>query len=95
MDLARAAYVSHYLEGTDALLIAADHEQCGELSRRVRDDLVHLGLVDGAREVELSSGAQAGAGTSSSAVATTTNCRPARKTGRSRTATSCGSSPWG
>jgi hypothetical protein len=62
MDMARAAYVSHYLKGTDTLLIAASHESCGELSRRVRDDLVHLGLVDGSREVELSRGARAGTG---------------------------------
>ncbi len=62
MDLARAAYVSRYLKGTDTLLIAASHESCAELSRRVRDDLVHLGLVDGSREVELSRGARAGAG---------------------------------
>ena len=48
--------------GTDVLLIAASHERCAELSRRVRDDLVHLGMVDGSREVELSRGARAGAG---------------------------------
>ncbi len=56
LDAARAAYVSHYLAGTDVLLIAADHERCAELSRRVRDDLVHLGIVDGSREVELGRG---------------------------------------
>jgi hypothetical protein len=62
MDMARAAYVGHYLNGADVLLIAADHERCTELSRRVRDDLVHLGLVDGTREVGLARGARAGAG---------------------------------
>ncbi len=62
MDAARAAYVSHYLAGTDVLLIAAERERCAELSRRVRDDLVHLGVVDGSREVELSRGAKTGAG---------------------------------
>lgn len=62
MDLARAAYVAHYLTGTDVLLIAADRARCAELSRRVRDDLVHLGLVDGEREAVLRDGAKAGAG---------------------------------
>jgi hypothetical protein len=62
MDAARAAYLSHYLAGTDVLLIAADHERCAELSRRVRDDLVHLGIVDGSREAVLSRGTRTGAG---------------------------------
>jgi len=62
LDDARARYVAHYLAGTDALLIARAHETCRELSRRVRDDLIHLGRVDASREVELACGARAGAG---------------------------------
>ena len=61
LDDARA-YVSHYLAGTDVLLIARAHETCRELSRRVRDDLIHLGRVDGSREAGLANGARAGAG---------------------------------
>ncbi|MGH3280316.1 MAG: hypothetical protein ACRDNW_14430 [Trebonia sp.] len=45
MDAAAAAYVALTLEGTDVLLMAADHRLRRELSRRIRDDLVRLGLV--------------------------------------------------
>jgi len=44
------------------LVIARSHDTCRELSRRVRDDLVHLGLVDDTRTAELRDGARAGAG---------------------------------
>ncbi len=37
-------------------------EDCRELSRQIRDDLIHLGLVDGARPVRLAEGASASAG---------------------------------
>jgi hypothetical protein len=43
-------------------MIARAHETCRELSRRVRDDLVHLGLVDDARTVQMRDGARVGAG---------------------------------
>jgi hypothetical protein len=46
MDAAAAAYVALTMGGTDALLMAADHALRKELSRRIRDDLVRLGLVD-------------------------------------------------
>jgi hypothetical protein len=62
LDLARSAYLGSYLAGRNVLMIARAHETCRELSRRVRDDLVHLGLVDNARTVELRDGARAGAG---------------------------------
>jgi hypothetical protein len=62
MEAARAAYVSHHLAGTDVELIAWERDRCAELSRRVRDDLVHLGLVDAGREVSLADGARAGTG---------------------------------
>jgi conjugative relaxase-like TrwC/TraI family protein len=45
MDAAAAAYVALTAAGTDALLMAADHALRRELSRRIRDDLLRLGLV--------------------------------------------------
>ena len=47
MDQAAKAYVASYLAGHDVILTAADWARCRELSLRVRDDLIHLGLVDG------------------------------------------------
>jgi hypothetical protein len=62
LDQARAAYLGSYLQGRDVLMIARAHKSCRELSRRVRDDLVHLGLVDDTRTAQLRDGARAGAG---------------------------------
>jgi len=62
MEAARRAYVGHYLAGTDVLLIALERTRCRELSRRIRDDLVHLKVVDASREVTLAKNARAGAG---------------------------------
>ncbi|MGH3224347.1 MAG: MobF family relaxase, partial [Streptosporangiaceae bacterium] len=45
MDAAAAAYVALSADGTDTLLMAADHALRRELSRRIRDDLIHLGIV--------------------------------------------------
>ena len=45
MDAASAAS-SRCPGGTDILLMAADHALRRELSRRVRDDLIGLGIVD-------------------------------------------------
>src|SRR4029077_7979626 len=45
MDGGAAAYLALTLDGTDPLLMAADHALRRELSRRVRDDLIRLGLV--------------------------------------------------
>ena len=45
MDAAAAAYVALTADGTDTLLMAADHALRRELSRRIRDDLIRLGLV--------------------------------------------------
>ena len=47
MDQAARAYVASYLTGRNVLLMAADWARCRELSARIRDDLIHLGLVDG------------------------------------------------
>ena len=38
-------YVAHYLAGRDMLLMVHDRERCREVSRRIRDDLIHLGIV--------------------------------------------------
>ena len=45
MDAAAAAYLALTLDGTDTLLMAADHALRRELSRRVREDLIRLGVV--------------------------------------------------
>ena len=45
MDAAAAAYVALTADGTDTLLMAADHALRRELSRRIREDLITLGVV--------------------------------------------------
>ena len=62
MDQTARAYVASYLTGRNVLLIAADWARCRELSRRIRDDLIHLGLVDDGRTIQIAGGAQASAG---------------------------------
>jgi hypothetical protein len=62
MDDAVRRYVAHYLASRDTLLMICDRERCREASRRIRDDLIHLGVVDGGREIELADGARASAG---------------------------------
>src|ERR1700734_4413541 len=62
MDQAADAYVASYLAGRDVLLMAADWARCGELSARIRDDLIHLGLVEATPAVRIAEGAQASAG---------------------------------
>jgi conjugative relaxase-like TrwC/TraI family protein len=62
MDQAVHAYVASYLAGRDVLLMAADWARCRELSARIRDDLIHLGLVDATRPVCIAEGAEASAG---------------------------------
>ena len=62
MDQAVHAYVASYLAGRDVLLMAADWARCRELSARVRDDLIHLGLVDATRTVRIAESAEASAG---------------------------------
>jgi conjugative relaxase-like TrwC/TraI family protein len=51
MDQAARAYAATYLTGRNVLLMAADWARCRELSARIRDDLIHLGLVDAGREM--------------------------------------------
>jgi hypothetical protein len=62
MDQAVHAYVASYLAGRDVLLMAADWARCRELSARIRDDLIHLGLVDNGPTVRIAEGARASAG---------------------------------
>ncbi len=62
MDQAVRAYVASYMDGRDVLLMAADWVRCRELSQRIRDDLIHLGVVDYRRTVRIADGAQASVG---------------------------------
>ena len=45
MDEARKSYLAGYLSGRDVLLMAQSHELTRELSQRIREDLVHLGVA--------------------------------------------------
>jgi len=62
MDAAARAYIAHILDGTDVLLMAADHARRGELSRRIRDDLIQLGHVTAWPSVPIADGAKASVG---------------------------------
>ena len=62
MDAAAAAYLALTLDGTDTLLMAADHTLRRELNRRIRDDLITLGAVSGGPAVRIADGTQASAG---------------------------------
>jgi len=62
MDQAARAYVAAYLDGRDVLLMAVEWARCRELSQRIRDDLIHLGLVDGGPAVRIAEGAEASVG---------------------------------
>jgi hypothetical protein len=62
MDQAANTYVASYLAGRNVLLMAADWARCRELSARIREDLVHLGLVDGGRTVRIAKHTQASVG---------------------------------
>ena len=62
VDQAARAYVASYLTGRNVLLMAADWVRCRELSARIRDDLIHLGLVDNGPAIPIADGAEASAG---------------------------------
>ena len=62
MDAAAAAYVALTVDGTDTLLMAAGHALRRELSRRIRDDLVRLGIVQNGPAVPIADGATASPG---------------------------------
>ena len=62
LDAAAAAYVALTVDGTDTLLMAADHALRRELSRRIRDDLIRLGIVRPGPAVSIADGAAASPG---------------------------------
>ena len=62
MDAAAAAYVALSVGGTDTLLMAADHALRRELNRRIRDDLIALGIVQDGPAVTIADGTRASAG---------------------------------
>ena len=62
MDAAAAAYVALIADGTDTLLTAAEHALRRELSRRIRDDLITLGIVAAGPAIPIADGAQASPG---------------------------------
>ena len=62
MDAAAAAYVALTADGTDTLLMAAEHALRRELSRRIRDDLIALGIVEPGPAVRIADGAPASPG---------------------------------
>jgi hypothetical protein len=62
MEQAARTYVASSLDGRDVLLMAADWARCRELSQRIREDLIHLGLVDNAQTVRIADGVQASVG---------------------------------
>jgi len=62
MDAAASAYVALIVDGTDVLLMAADHSLRHELSRRIRDDLIRLGHVEAGPAVRIADGARASCG---------------------------------
>ena len=53
LDLACRAFLADHLAGKDSLLLARTGEQAREMSRRVREDLLHYGLVRRFAEVQL------------------------------------------
>jgi hypothetical protein len=61
-EAAAADYTTLAANGGDPLPIAADHALRWELSRRVREKLLRLGLVDDAQTAAIASGAVAGRG---------------------------------
>jgi conjugative relaxase-like TrwC/TraI family protein len=61
-DAAARAYVALTLDAKDTLLMVGDHARRRELSRRIRDDLIHLGLVSAGPAARIAGGAQASAG---------------------------------
>jgi hypothetical protein len=62
MDAAAADYLALAADGTDVLLMAADHALRQELSRRIRDDLIRLGIISAGPAVRIADGAAASPG---------------------------------
>jgi conjugative relaxase-like TrwC/TraI family protein len=62
MDAAAGAYVALSAGGTDTLLMAADHALRRELNRRIREDLINLGIASGSPAVTIADGTLASPG---------------------------------
>jgi hypothetical protein len=62
MDAVAADYLALTLDGRDTLLMAADHALRRELSRRIRDDLVRLGIVSAEPVARIADGTAASPG---------------------------------
>src|ERR1039457_5373296 len=62
MDAAAAAYVALSADGTDTLLMPADPARPGERPRRIREDLITLGLVQPGPAVTIADGTKASPG---------------------------------
>jgi conjugative relaxase-like TrwC/TraI family protein len=62
MDAAAAAYVAFTVAGTDTLLMSADHALRRELSRRIREDLIALGVVQDGPAVTIADSTKASLG---------------------------------
>jgi hypothetical protein len=62
MDAAAAAYIALSTAGTDTLLMAADHSLRRELNRRIRNDLIALGIVSDGPAVRIADGTPASPG---------------------------------
>jgi hypothetical protein len=62
MDAAAAAYVALTASGTDTLLMAADHALRRELNRRIREDLITLGIVPAGPAITIAGGTRASPG---------------------------------
>ena len=62
MELACRAWLADYLAGRDTLLLARTEEQARELSRRVRGELRHYGIVAAGPQIGLRHGAAASPG---------------------------------
>jgi len=56
MDAAAAAYTALTTDGTDVLLMAADHSLRRELNRRIREDLITVGIVQPGPAVTIADG---------------------------------------
>ena len=93
MDAAAAAYVALAADGTDVLLMAADHALRRELCRRIRDDLIALGVVAAGPAVRIADGAQASAGDLITCTRNDHRSRRANPAGRWPTGTCSASRP--
>jgi len=62
IDAAAAAYVALTASGTDTLLMTADHALRRELCRRIREDLMTLGIVQDGPAVRIADGTTASPG---------------------------------